>query len=303
MKLSIIIISYNERKLLKENIDSLEKFFKDIHEIIIFDNNSNFEVLEYLDSIKNPKIKILYSKENIGFGAANNQAIKISSGDLYFLLNQDSKLISNPKEAEKIFMTNNNIGILGALTKYPNGVVQETVGNFRSPIITALSWMPFIGRLGCLKKFEPNSSDVFRNELKPVDWVSGCSLFIKKEAWNTLNGFNEKYFMYMEDYDLCFRSRNKGFDVMFTKNIQTIHHLSSGKKWIGKRALKWTVEGYKIFFGTYYSQTDIFMHSILLKIIFFMRYMFYLFIYHAKSNEVFKEKSDAYREISENITI
>ena len=77
--------------------------------------------------------------------------------------------------------------------------------------------MPFIGRLGCLKKFEPNSSDVFRNELKPVDWVSGCSLFIKKEAWNTLNGFNEKYFMYMEDYDLCFRSRNKGFDVMFTK--------------------------------------------------------------------------------------
>ena len=112
MKLSIIIISYNERKLLKENIDSLEKFFKDIHEIIIFDNNSNFEVLEYLDSIKNPKIKILYSKENIGFGAANNQAIKISSGDLYFLLNQDSKLISNPKEAEKIFMTNNNIGIL-----------------------------------------------------------------------------------------------------------------------------------------------------------------------------------------------
>ena len=53
--------------------------------------------------------------------------------------------------------------------------------------------------------------------------------------------------MYMEDYDLCFRSRNKGFDVMFTKNIQTIHHLSSGKKWIGKRALKWTVEGYKIF--------------------------------------------------------
>ena len=155
MKLSIIIISYNERKLLKENIDSLEKFFKDIHEIIIFDNNSNFEVLEYLDSIKNPKIKILYSKENIGFGAANNQAIKISSGDLYFLLNQDSKLISNPKEAEKIFMTNNNIGILGALTKYPNGVVQETVGNFRSPIITALSWMPFIGRLGCLKSLSP----------------------------------------------------------------------------------------------------------------------------------------------------
>lgn len=217
MNLSIIIVNYKSKRLLSNCLTSLEKNL-DLSldfEVIIVNNDQDKLLLEKNYTFKN---KVIQSKENLGFGKANNLGAKHAKGDNLLLLNPDTILQDNSIEKMFSFLTeNHHIGIVGPK------IIQS---NRRGP-------QPFT----CGKKTSLLSI-LFRNTiLKPwnkkvptlVDWVSGTALLIREPIFKKLKGFDEKFFMYFEDQDLCLRTKGLGYDISFFPNSHIVHF--DGKSW------------------------------------------------------------------------
>ena len=138
MKLSIIIVSYNTKKLLRDCLESIKKSLiqdKITAEIIIVDNNSTDGTREYLKKVKN-NLKVIFNKENAGFAKGNNQGIKEARGKYVLLLNSDTVITEKDFFSQTIAFLekNNQLGILGPKLLWENGQTQPSGGYFPKPL-------------------------------------------------------------------------------------------------------------------------------------------------------------------------
>jgi GT2 family glycosyltransferase len=217
MYLSIVLVNYRSEKWLSNCLLGLNEFSSSsiTFEVIIVNNDPS----KFIPPSKLLfKLKILESKKNIGFGGANNLGVKNSKGKNILFLNPDT--IFPKKSIESLFgffEKNPHIGILGPK------IIQAS----------RLQPQPFT----CGKKTSLLGI-VFRNTiLKPwnnqkttvVDWVSGTALLIRKSLFQKVSGFDEKFFMYFEDQDLCLRIKKIGYDVCFFPKSSVLHY--DGKCW------------------------------------------------------------------------
>lgn len=216
MKLSIIILTFNTANLTKECVTSLIKIYKneiegkDI-EVIVADNGSIDETVEVLRRFK--EIKVVENGSNFGFGKGNNLAVAKSNGEYILFLNSDVKVLDKGFIKMVEFLDENqNVGILGAKLKNTDGTDQKSAGNFYT--IINLVFALFGG--DSLMRKSPK-------KIEEVDWVSGASLMIKRNLFEKLKGFDESYFMYIEDMDICFRARKLGFATYFFPDVKLIH--------------------------------------------------------------------------------
>ncbi|MBW4673528.1 MAG: glycosyltransferase family 2 protein [Desmonostoc geniculatum HA4340-LM1] len=218
---SIILVNYNGADVLVDCLNSLEKFIpRDNYEIILVDNNSEDNSVSIVDDIF-PNIKLIKLPENVGFGAGNNVGAKVAQGKFLFLLNTDTILTSNilPHLIE-LMSANLNVGVIGTKLLFPDGSFQ-------------VSFSPKIGIKGemeakiihdnaqnknKLKIIEQNFKDI-----KEVDIIVGAAFFIRADLFNLLGGFDEKFFMYFEESDLCQRVRNAGYKILYTPHASLIH--------------------------------------------------------------------------------
>lgn len=217
MKLSIIIVNYKSKQLLHNCLTSIEKNIDSSldFEVIVVNNDADKLFLEKKYSFDN---RVIQSKENLGFGKANNLGAKYAKGENFLLLNPDTLLKDTSIQKMLSFlMENHHIGVVGPK------IIQS---NRHSP-------QPFT----CGKKTSLLSI-LFRNTiLKPwnkkvptlVDWVSGTALLIREPIFKKLNGFDERFFMYFEDQDLCLRVKKLGYDISFFPDSYIIHF--DGKSW------------------------------------------------------------------------
>lgn len=220
MDLSIIILNYNTKDLTLVSVNSiLEQYQNEISnnkfEIVLVDNNSTDLSLEAFRKLKIPGLTIIESKENLGFSKGCNLGTEHAKGEYLLFLNSDTQI----KDQGFIKMieylkSNKNVGILGGKLKNPDGTSQLSAGKFYNLFNLTLML------LGLEKKGLLRESP---NEIKKVDWVSGASFMIKKSLFNTLGGFNKEIFMYMEDMELCFRAKKKGFSTYFFPSIMLFH--------------------------------------------------------------------------------
>jgi GT2 family glycosyltransferase len=233
---SIILVNYNGADVLIDCLNSIEKFIpRDNCEIILVDNNSQDNSVDILDD-KFPNVNLIRLPKNIGFGAGNNAGVKIAKGDFLFLLNTDTILTSNilPHITELI-STNLDVGVIGPKLLFPDGSFQ-------------ISFSPEIGIKGEseAKKIHKNAQNNiitveqdFQN-IREVDIVVGAALFIQTDLFNLLGGFDEKFFMYFEESDLCQRVRNKGYKILYTPRVSLVHIRGhSVKKVSNKMALEY----------------------------------------------------------------
>lgn len=214
MKLSIIIVSYNTKDLTLQCIQSIVKQYKDRlenkeFELILVDNASTDATVETIEQFNNPiinNIKLIQNKENYGFSKGNNIGAKAAKGKYVLFLNSDTEVKDNGLVGMTEFLDNHkNVGVLGG---------GMDAGNFYNLFYVFLMLFG-AERLG-VGRFCPK-------EEKAVDWVSGAALMIRKELLKKLNGFDERLFMYMEDMELCFRAREKGYLTYFYPNISIDH--------------------------------------------------------------------------------
>lgn len=219
MKFSIIIVNYNAKNLLKDCLNSILKYKNNYQlEIIVVDNDSSGSGLEI---IKNEfsEIKLIINQENLGFAKANNLGAKNSCGDLLFFLNPDTLLKEDIfKRTVDVFESNPKVGIVAPQLVLPNGQLQPWSCGYEQKI-----------RYLIKNKFCQN----FRRSPVPdypiarlpdcPTWVSGAALIVRKDVFGKVGGFDENFFMYFEDRDLCQRVRKIGYEIKILLEIKIIH--------------------------------------------------------------------------------
>lgn len=226
MKLSVIILSFNTAKLTKDCVTSVLNQYKNYIgkdlEVIVVDNASSDDTLGLLKRIKG--IKIIENGGNFGFSKGNNIGAKNSTGNYALFLNSDTRVLDDSFIKMVNFLDENpKVGILGGKLVDSKNRVQKSGGNFYNLFNLFVSL--FGGeRMGFVRKIP--------KKIEAVDWVSGACLLIRKDLFNKLKGFDEQFFMYVEDMDLCFRAKNAGFLTYFYPEAKIIHeeHGSSNRE-------------------------------------------------------------------------
>lgn len=224
MIFSIIIVNFNTKSLTKNCLDSI--FFNCLEsdfEIIAVDNNSQDGSIEMLKKDFGDKIKLIANSKNIGFGSANNQAAKIAQGEYLFFLNSDTVVKSDILSPIKQFLSNNKeVGIISPKLLLEDGSEQERAYGEFPNLFNVVA-----------EKFKNQKIE----EIKPfeVDWVSGAALIIRKDIFCEINGFDEKFFMYFEDIDLCKRVKDLGFKAVVYPAAPIAHLCGKSIKKFNKR--------------------------------------------------------------------
>lgn len=218
IKLSIVIVNYNSGNYLLQTVESIHENIREIeYEIIVIDNNSNDDSIKKL--LKCFPDTILIQKDfNSGFAIANNEAVKKSSGEYILILNNDTFIEKYSVEALlKVMKENPSYGIVAPLLLYGDGTPQRSYGKdltlFSEFILKYFADIIHRLRLKIKKnRFEKN-----------VDWISGACLLIKKDLFESIGGFDENYFIYIEDADLGKKVREAGFKNHITSTSTIVH--------------------------------------------------------------------------------
>ncbi len=231
--LSIIIVNYNVKEFLQNLLDSILKSSPQItKQIIVVDNASDDGSVEMLRE-KFPGICLIENKKNVGFGAANNQALEISNGKFILLLNPDTIVQEDTFSILiNFFNSHPEAGLVGCKVLNPDGTLQLACRRgFPGP------WTSFTKVTGLSKLF-PNSKLFARynltyldeNQTYEVDAISGAFMLLKREVYEKVGGFDPQFFMYGEDLDLCYRIQQAGFKVYYVPDTQIIHYKGESTK-------------------------------------------------------------------------
>ncbi len=233
MDISIVIVSFNTKKILLDCLDSIKKQTRGLkYEIILVDNASEDGSVEAVRKLRVDGLRVIANKKNLGFAAGNNQGLKVARGKYILFLNSDTIIKSNILKEMLIWLdANPKVGIATCTLRNKNGSLQGT-GGFSPNILRVFSWMtiediPFVDRI--IKPFHPlHGKSFFKNEgfyqkKRELDWVTGAFLLIRKEVINDIGNWDEKYFMYVEEVDLCFRAKKKGWQVFYNPTWSIVH--------------------------------------------------------------------------------
>jgi N-acetylglucosaminyl-diphospho-decaprenol L-rhamnosyltransferase len=231
MKLTVQVVNYNSRNHLRECLDSLNSFLaknRNNAEIIII-NNDVEPIGSFLNSFPQSASgpKVIEISKNIGFGEAHNRGAKEAQGEYILFLNPDTKINAEAlEEMLNIFEKDAKIGIVGPLLIDFEGRLQKECWGFKkSPLSTIKSKLP--GNAAWRK----NEEKIFE-----VDWVSGGAMMIRKKLLSELGGFDENYFMYFEDVDLCLQAKKRGWKIVVNQEAKVQHR--GGKSFSSQRNKK-----------------------------------------------------------------
>lgn len=227
-RVSVIVVSWNARAHLIRCLEHLQR--QAPHELIVVDNGSTDGSRELL--CEQPEL-LLLELDNPGFGVANNVAAKRAGGEYLLLLNSDCELDANAIQTMTEELDRDpRVGIVGPLLRFPDGRLQRSMG--RAPtLLTETLQKTMLHRLINYYTYSPRSYTSERN----ADWVTGACMMIRRSLYEELDGFDEQFFMYMEDLDLCDRARAAGFEVRFTPRASAVHQLHGSHADVSTRML------------------------------------------------------------------
>jgi len=238
--LSVIVLSYNTKRITEDCLDSLYKSLlssKILSEVIVVDNNSadgsttminKFKKRKSIDKIQ---IKSIFNNQNLGFPKGNNQGIKIASGKNILFLNSDV-LIKNLKwdDLLEYFNKNSEVGVLTVKVLLTNGKVDPashrgfpTVWNsfcYYSKLEKIFGKLPVANKL-----FGGYHMTYFsHNFTHQIDSPSGAFYLTRKKILDSINGFDDKtFFLYGEDLDLSFRIKKMGYKILYYPKFNVLH--------------------------------------------------------------------------------
>lgn len=266
--LSIIIVSYNTSKLTLACLKSIladkgllfgakSKVETSIPtEIIVVDNASHDDTIQKL--LNFPQIKILKNKTNLGFGPANNQGLKASSGEYILFLNSDT-LINNSAISQSLtyFCTHPELACLTTQLLNSDGSIQECGGYFPN-LLNTFTWCSHMDDLPWINKFIPAIHphtpnfylhDDFYKHDQYLDWVKGAYFLTRKTILDKVGGFDPKIFMYAEDIDLSYRIKNQFPNLKnYLYSTAKVTHLGGGSAKVNSTKLNKEREGIKYFY-------------------------------------------------------
>jgi len=234
LDLSICIVNWNVKDLLKACLGSIYTNTKDISfEVIVVDNNSSDGSVQMIKS-DFPQVKIIENKINAGFTKANNQAIKIAQGRHVMILNPDTEVVDNALNKMIRFLeSRRDCGALGCKLLNTDGTLQRSCRTFPSLEVMFYSSL-FLDQLfpksRIFGKYFMTWWDF--NDVREVDQPMGSALMIRKDALDKVGLFDENIFIWFDEVELLYRIKKAGWKIYFMPEAQIKHHLSqSFKQW------------------------------------------------------------------------
>jgi GT2 family glycosyltransferase len=224
LKISVIIVSYNTSGLLKRCLESLYRY-PGSHELEVFvvDNDSKDDSVQMVkDNFKD--VILIENEINMGFAAANNQAYERATGDYIILLNPDTEIKPGSIDNAVNFLESHpEAALCGGRLINPEGELDPSARRFPNSLyklftITGLSDKypdTFLGR-GDFKSFDHNS-------VMEVDWVPGTFTVYRQSVLKQFGLFDERFYVYYEETDLCLRIKRAGWKVYFLPDAEVIH--------------------------------------------------------------------------------
>ena len=222
---SISLVNTNSRELLLACIESLRGVDA---EIVVLDNASEDGSVAAVRELY-PEVRLIEQRHRAGFGANHNTVIRATTGRYVFILNEDTTsddwgfarmvahLDANPR-----------VAALGPRLVYPDGREQSSAWRFPSPATAAIGLLT-LGRAGILQ----SGGD----ETRDVDWAMAAALLVRREALDEVGIFDEGFFIYSEETDLCRRLRDAGWRTQFFPSVTVVHHESQFSAGIPERRI------------------------------------------------------------------
>lgn len=236
MDLSIIIVTHNSRSPIGYCLGSLiDHAPRCSHEIIVIDNASTDGTPSVIsDAFES--VHLVVNRKNRGYSRGVNQGIKLSKGRMALILNPDIIVQNGSLERLIEFMNGTpDAGIIAAKLLYPDGRLQHSCRTFYT-FKTLLLRRTFLGRLfpGALR--EHLMMDYDHEKARKVDWVTGACMLVRREAFERVGRMDERFFLYFEDVDWCFRMKNHGWAVYYVPEAVLVHRYerSSAKSMLKK---------------------------------------------------------------------
>ena len=263
-QLSIVIVNYNVKNLLKKCLESIFEYEKDTEfEVIVVDNNSNDHSQGMLKR-DFPQVKLIENKRNSGFSKGCNQGIKESQGRYILLLNPDTELTPGGFKKMINFMNSKpEKGICGPKMTDQEGNLQFSCRSFPSYLTAISSSQSFLNRI--LPENLLSQKYLLKNQnhsqISEVDWISGSCLLAKREMLGKVGLLDERFYMYVEDVDLCYRAKMAGFSVFYFPMVVVIHHIGKSTQ---KKKLDMLVEHHRSMYYFYrkHQNTNVFLRGI-----------------------------------------
>ncbi|MBI4812019.1 glycosyltransferase family 2 protein [Candidatus Falkowbacteria bacterium] len=227
MDISVIIVNYKSKGLTLNCVKAIKE--SDLeglkYEIIVVDNNSDDSIGEIL-KWQYPEARFIQNERNLGMGGGNNAGIKKALGAYIAIANPDVLVFKNTfKKLHDFMEKNREVGVAGPQQFNPDRTVQDSCYRWHG-LFTPLYRRTPLGLLGFaqgdLSRFLMKDFD--RQTMREVDWLLGSFLFCRTEALKQIGHFDERFFLYFEDTDLCRRFWNKNWKVIYHPEAKVIHN-------------------------------------------------------------------------------
>lgn len=230
---SVIIVNWKVRELLRGCIASLfatTQLPRDRYEVIVVDNDSRDGSVEMVRR-EFPDVQLIASERNLGFGAGNNLALKISSGRTLLLLNPDTLVTEDVVTSLlQTLDTHPDVSIAGCRLLNRDGSLQKWTGGAFPTLHNVANHYLFLDRL-LPRSLRPRPLYLVEDlrEDTDVDWVSGACLILRRDCVDTWI-FDPAFFMYGEDMELCHRVKARGMRVLYCPGVSVIHFQGESMK-------------------------------------------------------------------------
>jgi GT2 family glycosyltransferase len=228
--IAVIVVNWNACEDLRRCLKSLwtETNPSPSWEVWVVDNASTDGSAAMVQQ-EFPQARLIVNANNRGFSQANNQAIAISESRFVFLLNSDAQVHPGALAALTAFADMHpQAGIIGPKVLNPDGSLQFSCRRFPS-LSAGLFRNTLLGRLFPGNRFARNylMGDVSHTDARPVDWVSGCAMLIRRDLIAEIGALDERFFMYCEDVDICWRCQQAGKEVWYAPEAVVSHAIGA----------------------------------------------------------------------------
>jgi GT2 family glycosyltransferase len=230
MELSVCIVTYKARDLLRDCLGSLYENTQREFEVIVVDNGSNDGVAEMLAQ-EFPAVRLIQNTANRGYTAPMNQALQAGSGRYLVQLNPDTLILPSGLDRLIEFMESHpQVGICGPKVLNRDLSLQKPCRRGESRPWAVFTYFTGLARLFPSSRWfgEYLMSYMPEDQAHPVAGVAGSCMLIRREVVDAIGYLDERYFAYQEDADYCFRARQAGWQIYYVPQAQIIHYGSLG---------------------------------------------------------------------------
>lgn len=229
--LSIIIVSWNVRELLRQCLHSIAEQGEALDLQVIVVDSASADGTSDMVAEQFPWVDLLAQDQNVGFPRGNNIGMNAAQGRFLFLLNPDTVVVGQALQQMIAYMEGHaDVGLLGPQLRFPDGAIQSSRRRFPS-LLTAFfesTWLEPWAPRRVLRSFRVE--EISDDKITDVDWVTGAAMMVRRTMVDDVGPMDERYFMYSEELDWCRRIKAAGWRIVYYPEAEIIHYVGKSSE-------------------------------------------------------------------------